>query len=219
MLHEEIIGLHRADPAHRVPVHFHVDRLIHEIVKRDGGLAAGPAYEGVVLDGTGVVLVHAVVSAAELEREVPANRAAYVQAPSRGVRLIQGILFVRRAERIVVGVEGIQQRAVGAVDRVGLRPDAGTLPDAVAADVDVEDTGQDAVEVALAKAAATSSFIPRLSIVSIIPGIDTLAPDLTETSNGLLSLPNFLLTSCSNLLIYLCNSSKKLAVKCNCFVE
>ena len=41
-------------------------------------------------------------------------------------------------------------------------------------------------------AATTSSLRPRLRIVSIIPGIDALAPERTDTSNGFSRSPNFL---------------------------
>ena len=169
VFHEEIIGFHRADPADRVSVYFHVDRLVHEVIERDGSLAGGPADKGVVLNRTGVVLVEAVVTAPDFEREVPADRAAHVQTPSREVCLIQGILLVRRAERVIVGVEGIDRRAVGAGDRIGFRSDARTLPDAVAADVGGEDAGQDAVEVALADAAALTV---RVKLTVAVIGLD-----------------------------------------------
>ena len=44
----------------------------------------------------------------------------------------------------------------------------------------------------------TSSFNPRFNIVSIIPGIDALAPERTETNNGFSVLPNFLPVIFSN---------------------
>ena len=37
-----------------------------------------------------------------------------------------------------------------------------------------------------------SSLSPRFRIVSIIPGIDATAPDLTETNKGFFASPNFL---------------------------
>jgi len=42
-----------------------------------------------------------------------------------------------------------------------------------------------------AKPSTATSLSPRLSIVSIIPGIDALAPDLTETKRGSCVSPNF----------------------------
>ena len=47
------------------------------------------------------------------------------------------------------------------------------------------------LEVFLANAFTVLSFNPRFKIVSIIPGIETLAPDLTETKSGLFKSPNF----------------------------
>ena len=35
------------------------------------------------------------------------------------------------------------------------------------------------------------SFNPKFNIVSIIPGIESLAPDLTETNSGFSASPNF----------------------------
>ncbi len=43
--------------------------------------------------------------------------------------------------------------------------------------------------------AAVVSFMPMLSTESIIPGIDTRAPERTESSNGLMEPPNSLLIS------------------------
>ena len=43
------------------------------------------------------------------------------------------------------------------------------------------------------------SFKPKFKIVSIIPGIDTLAPERTETNKGSLASPNFLPATTSNL--------------------
>ena len=40
------------------------------------------------------------------------------------------------------------------------------------------------------KPSTTSSFKPRFKIVSIIPGIEALAPERTETNNGLFTSPN-----------------------------
>ena len=48
-----------------------------------------------------------------------------------------------------------------------------------------------------AKATTVLSFNPRLRIVSIIPGIETLAPDLTDSKSGLFKSPNFFETSFS----------------------
>ena len=48
-----------------------------------------------------------------------------------------------------------------------------------------------------AKASTVILFKPRFKIVSIIPGMDTLAPDLTEISNGFLLSPNFFLETFS----------------------
>ena len=59
------------------------------------------------------------------------------------------------------------------------------------------------------KAITVLSFNPRLRIVSIIPGIETLAPDLTDNKRGFFKSPNFLDTSfsisLSSLLIWLIN--------------
>ena len=52
-------------------------------------------------------------------------------------------------------------------------------------------------EVLFAKAITVLSFKPRLRIVSIIPGIETLAPDLTDNKSGFFKSPNFLDTSFS----------------------
>ena len=41
-----------------------------------------------------------------------------------------------------------------------------------------------------ASPSAASSFSPRFRIVSIIPGIDTAAPERTETSSGSSCEPN-----------------------------
>ena len=43
-----------------------------------------------------------------------------------------------------------------------------------------------------ANAVTARSFKPRLRIVSIMPGIEIGAPDLTETSNGFFGSPSFL---------------------------
>ena len=43
------------------------------------------------------------------------------------------------------------------------------------------------------RASTVLSFRPKFKIVSIIPGIEILAPDLTDTSNGFLRSPNFFL--------------------------
>ena len=48
-----------------------------------------------------------------------------------------------------------------------------------------------------AKAITVLSFSPKLRIVSIIPGIETLAPDLTDNKRGSFKSPNFLATSFS----------------------
>ena len=42
----------------------------------------------------------------------------------------------------------------------------------------------------LASPSTISSLMPRLSRVSIIPGMETEAPERTETSKGLTGLPN-----------------------------
>ena len=47
------------------------------------------------------------------------------------------------------------------------------------------------LDVFFARALTVSSFKPKFKIVSIIPGIETLAPDLTETNNGFSKSPNF----------------------------
>ena len=47
------------------------------------------------------------------------------------------------------------------------------------------------LEVFFANAFTVLSFNPRFKMVSIIPGIETLAPDLTETKSGLFKSPNF----------------------------
>ena len=46
--------------------------------------------------------------------------------------------------------------------------------------------------VAFASPSTDASVRPRLRIVSIMPGIETAAPDRTETSSGLVLSPNFL---------------------------
>ena len=51
-----------------------------------------------------------------------------------------------------------------------------------------------------AKAITVLSFNPKLRIVSIIPGIETLAPDLTDNKSGFFRSPNFLDTSFSIIL-------------------
>ena len=48
-----------------------------------------------------------------------------------------------------------------------------------------------------ASPSTVASFRPRLSTVSIIPGIDTRAPERTDTSNGLSASPNFWPTAAS----------------------
>ena len=48
-----------------------------------------------------------------------------------------------------------------------------------------------------AKALTVLSFRPRFRIVSIMPGIDTLAPDRTDSKSGFFKSPNFLETSFS----------------------
>ena len=64
-------------------------------------------------------------------------------------------------------------------------------------------------EVLFAKAITVLSFKPRLRIVSIMPGIETLAPDLTDNKSGFLRSPNFFDTSFSitfnSFLIWLIN--------------
>ena len=40
-------------------------------------------------------------------------------------------------------------------------------------------------------AATTSSFKPRFKMVSIIPGMEALAPERTDTNNGFSRSPNF----------------------------
>jgi hypothetical protein len=50
----------------------------------------------------------------------------------------------------------------------------------------------------LDKAKTVLSLSPKFRIVSIIPGIDTLAPDLTETNKGFFISPNFLFDLQSN---------------------
>ena len=52
-------------------------------------------------------------------------------------------------------------------------------------------------DVFLASEITVWSFSPKLRIVSIIPGIETLAPDLTETNKGFVKSPNFFLDSFS----------------------
>ncbi len=42
-----------------------------------------------------------------------------------------------------------------------------------------------------AKPSTATSFNPKFNTVSIIPGIETLAPDLTETNRGFSLSPNF----------------------------
>ena len=54
-------------------------------------------------------------------------------------------------------------------------------------------------EVFLAKAKTVLSLRPKFKIVSIIPGIETLAPDLTDTNKGFFKSPNFFLESFSIL--------------------
>ena len=49
--------------------------------------------------------------------------------------------------------------------------------------------------------ATTSSFKPRFRIVSIIPGMEALAPERTETSSGFSTSPNFLPVTPSILVI------------------
>jgi hypothetical protein len=51
---------------------------------------------------------------------------------------------------------------------------------------------------ALANPATDMSFSPTLSTVSIMPGIDTGAPDRTETSRGSTGAPSTLPLACCN---------------------
>ena len=51
----------------------------------------------------------------------------------------------------------------------------------------------------LARPSVISSLIPRLRTVSIIPGMETRAPERTENNNGLDGSPNFLPCSASTL--------------------
>ena len=46
--------------------------------------------------------------------------------------------------------------------------------------------------VALASLSVAASFRPRFSMVSIMPGMEKAAPDLTEKRRGLSPWPNFL---------------------------
>jgi hypothetical protein len=46
------------------------------------------------------------------------------------------------------------------------------------------------LEVLFFSATTVLSFKPKFRMVSIIPGIETLDPDLTETSKGFDKLPN-----------------------------
>ena len=54
-----------------------------------------------------------------------------------------------------------------------------------------------------AMAATESSLSPRLRTVSIMPGMETAAPERTESSNGLRPSPNFLPVSFSKVLMAL----------------
>ena len=63
-------------------------------------------------------------------------------------------------------------------------------------------------EVLFASAITVLSFRPKFNIVSIIPGIETLAPDLTETSKGFFKSPNFFPESFSIFLSSLLISFK-----------
>ncbi len=49
-----------------------------------------------------------------------------------------------------------------------------------------------------ARVSTTSSFKPRFRIVSIIPGIEALAPERTETRRGFSLSPNFFPVISSN---------------------
>ena len=51
---------------------------------------------------------------------------------------------------------------------------------------------------ASASASTVWSFRPRLRIVSIMPGIESRAPERTETSSGFFRSPNFLPVCCSS---------------------
>ena len=57
--------------------------------------------------------------------------------------------------------------------------------------------GEAGLSVAFARPSTASSFRPRLRIVSIIPGIETAAPERTETSNGSAESPKRLPVFCS----------------------
>ena len=46
--------------------------------------------------------------------------------------------------------------------------------------------------VRLATASTASSFMPRLRIVSIMPGIEARAPERTDTRSGISRSPNFM---------------------------
>ena len=64
-----------------------------------------------------------------------------------------------------------------------------------------ESQAKRALFVLFATISSTSSFIPRFRIVSIIPGMESRAPERTETSNGRSLSPNFLPVDFSTLAI------------------
>ena len=57
-----------------------------------------------------------------------------------------------------------------------------------------------------AKPSVEISFSPRFRIVFIIPGIESFAPERTDTRSGLLLSPNFLPVNCSSSLMFLATS-------------
>ena len=64
--------------------------------------------------------------------------------------------------------------------------------------------------VRVATASTAWSFIPRLRIVSIMPGIEARAPERTDTSSGISLSPNFIPVSFSIFFIAFSTSGRSI---------
>ena len=71
--------------------------------------------------------------------------------------------------------------------------------------------GKTGVACTLRILSTTSSFRPRLRMVSIMPGMEEAAPERTETSSGFLTSPNFLPVADSSFFRYSATSDSRLA--------
>ncbi len=66
--------------------------------------------------------------------------------------------------------------------------------------------------VRLATASTAWSFMPRLRMVSIMPGIEARAPERTDTSSGISLSPNFMPVSFSMFFIALSTSGRSISM-------